>query len=171
MTKVLNERPLEHRCRNGTTFMAARCDFVGGVTAYVPLHLTLEEIIADAVELGAWHALNILPQLNGFTGPGTFTVHRERRSGATVLDTPLLKFFSLERLREENELLGRRPYNALSEERALRQSGSMLPPIETVGEFIQHMTRKELRKVPNLGNKSIDLIERVLHSAGLELST
>ncbi len=73
---TLNEKPFEHHCRNGTTFTAERCDFVGGVTAYVPAGLTEAQMMADAAELGAWHWANIVPELNGFTGVARCTVIR-----------------------------------------------------------------------------------------------
>ncbi len=67
--RILNDQPFEHIGLNGTKFMAERCDFVGGLTAYVPKHLRPEQVAADMYALGAWHWANIVPDLNGFTGP------------------------------------------------------------------------------------------------------
>lgn len=171
MAKTLNEKPFEHRARNGTVFRAERCDFVDGVTAHVPRRLSPAQMMADAVELGAWHCANIVPQLNGFTGPPEVHVVRKTFKAASVLKTPLLEFFSEDRLKEfGNKTTPRRTYNALYNERVERASGALrLPPIETVGTFLQHMTRMELRRIPNFGDKGIELIERVLEASNLEL--
>jgi len=67
---TLNEKPFEHSCRNGTEVKAARCDFVGGVDLQVPGDLSDAEFAQDLFELGWYHAMNILPRLNGFTGMG-----------------------------------------------------------------------------------------------------
>lgn len=73
----LNERPLEHRARNGTVFTASRCDLLGGVTANVPKGLKPEQLAADSAEFGAWHGMCIWPDLRcHFSGYDTirFTI-------------------------------------------------------------------------------------------------
>lgn len=68
MTKFLNEKPFGHLCRFGTEFKAKRCDFQGGLTAHVPAHLTVEQILSDGIQVGGWHGVNIWTELNGFGG-------------------------------------------------------------------------------------------------------
>lgn len=67
--RILNDQPFEYLSPNGVKFMAKRCDFVGGLTAHVPKHLSFAQFAADMFALGAWHWANIVPDLNGFTGP------------------------------------------------------------------------------------------------------
>lgn len=60
----INDKPLEHHV-NGTIFKAERCDLRGGVTVNKPL----DKIPAsDMFVFGAWHALQIHSDLNGFGG-------------------------------------------------------------------------------------------------------
>jgi hypothetical protein len=177
--ETLNEKPFEHHCLNGTTFKAERCDFVGGVTAFVPGALTPSQAMADAVEMGAWHWTNIVPNLNGFTGPGSYTVvssteiDHERRS--RVLKMPLLEFFSIEHLRTfEDGSTATRTHNCIKYEQEWRQQESersVLPPasINTVEEFLDVFPGISLLRIPNFGRKCLTLVERLLDVAGLAL--
>lgn len=64
----MNEKPFTHTSKNGTVFKAARCDLRGGVKVYAPAHLDHEDMMADAAQVAAFHAVNIHPHLNGFAG-------------------------------------------------------------------------------------------------------
>lgn len=73
MTVWVNEKPFEHRCRNGTVFTGTRCDLRDGVDVQLDgwvkdVRGWRELVNCDYVEFAAWHALNIFPQLNGFQG-------------------------------------------------------------------------------------------------------
>ena len=63
-----NEKPFEHICHNGSQFVAERSDFVGGVSVLVSKNITEEQLMADCGEFCGWHAANIWPTLNGFSG-------------------------------------------------------------------------------------------------------
>lgn len=65
----LNDTPFEHICVNGTKVRADRCDFVGGIDVNIPKGLTQEQVMQDMLALGSWHWANIVPSLNGYTGP------------------------------------------------------------------------------------------------------
>lgn len=171
MSTTLNDKPFKHHCYHGTVFKAARCDFVGGVTAYAPPTLSEEMLMADATELGHWHALNILPRLNGFTGPVEITIRREKYVAEPVLETPLLTFFDRERLLQfGGKAIVARVVNMFKNEREYRQE-KHLPPIDTVGQFLQQYTSRDLLRVPNMGRRGIQLIQKVLAASGLGLSS
>lgn len=175
MRETWNEKPFEHICHYGTVFKADRHDFVGGVTAYVPEYLTPEEIMADAVELGAWHWANIVPQLNGFTGPGRYTIvprtlgAEEYREG--ILRLQLLDFFTAERLSrfKGSDASITRILNCLKYE--LEDRPNYLPdkPITTVGQFLENCSATDLLRLPNLGRVSINLIVQALEEESLAL--
>ena len=63
-----SETPLKHVCKNGTTFTAARADLRGGVKYMESDFADSVELTEDFFEFGAWHAVTIHPQLNGFQG-------------------------------------------------------------------------------------------------------
>jgi hypothetical protein len=81
MPESMNEKPFEHPCRHGSVFRAKRCDFVGGVSVDIPKGLSVEQIIADAVEMGAFHTAHIWPKLNGFAGHGDIQFILEEKTG------------------------------------------------------------------------------------------
>lgn len=66
MSDLLNEKPFDHYCRFGTRFTAARCDFVGGVEMHTPAEG--DDLLRDVAEVIGFHAVNIWPRLNGFSG-------------------------------------------------------------------------------------------------------
>lgn len=66
----LNEEPFEHHCDNGITFKAERCDFQGGIVAVLPRGISNERLMADVSQMIGYHAANITPNLNGFSGYG-----------------------------------------------------------------------------------------------------
>ncbi len=182
MAQNLGIDPVGHICQNGTVFLLPRGDLVDGLVAYVPPELSLEQSMADAAELGQWYAKTVLPQLrrgtglfhaSGFGASIEFRVERKKFEENPVLATPLLKFFSLARLREfASPPLAKRTYRALEQEQALRASGSVttMPSIETVGEFLQHCPRGFLiHKMPELGKRGMELLEKVLDSSSLKL--
>ena len=69
MTEFLNEKPFEHTCRWGTTFSGSRCDFQDGVKVTFPTYTVNQmQNASDFAEFAAWHALQIWPHLNGFSG-------------------------------------------------------------------------------------------------------
>ena len=74
----LNENRFEHSCHNGTEFIASRCDFQGGVRVIVPAGLSEERLMRDVAEMIGYHATNIFPNLNGFSGYGNATFHIQR---------------------------------------------------------------------------------------------
>ena len=63
----LNDKPFQHMARFGTEIKAKRCDFQGGYELFRPAHLTNEEFASDVAEIFHWHAMNICPDLNGYT--------------------------------------------------------------------------------------------------------
>ena len=63
----MNERRFEHTSRNGTKFIAKRCDFTGGVCVLNQPSLEMLRM-QDLSEMVAYHIFNIYPELNGFSG-------------------------------------------------------------------------------------------------------
>jgi hypothetical protein len=64
----MNELPFRHVSHNGTEFNCNRCDFKTPVY-YIPFPgVSLPRLLTDLAEMVGWHALNICPNLNGFTG-------------------------------------------------------------------------------------------------------
>lgn len=63
----MNDRPFEHNCQYGTKFRCERCDFKEPVIVtnapQNPIHFA-----SDVSEMIGFHATNIWPQLNGFSG-------------------------------------------------------------------------------------------------------
>ena len=87
MSKNMNEKPFERCSRNGCHFTAERCDFVGGVSVDIPKGLSTEQIIADAYDMGMFHAVHIWPELNGFAGSDTvqfIRLRKGRKSGSLL---------------------------------------------------------------------------------------
>jgi hypothetical protein len=66
----LNNKPFEHTGPNGTVLKASRCDFAEGYELYRPKHLTDERFAHDVAIIFHWHALNIAPDLNGYSFGG-----------------------------------------------------------------------------------------------------
>jgi hypothetical protein len=170
----LNEKPFVHRSSHGTCFKAKRCDFVGGVIALVPKSLTPEQMMEDAAEMGAWHWANIVPQLNGFTGPAkirTFseTLDEHERKEAILLMPPM-EFFSLESLRAltPSRTLATRTYNCLNWDCNPNWQNSE-GVILSLEEFLQIKTTNYLLRTPNLGKKGVELIKLRLKSENLAL--
>jgi len=66
---ITNVTPIEHTCRNGTSFKCERADLKGGVTVTQAWgDANPEKRMADFAEFGAWHAHWIHEHLNGFQG-------------------------------------------------------------------------------------------------------
>jgi len=171
--KTLNDQPFEYRSHNGVVFKAERSDFVGGVKVLIPPGLSVAEAMEDAAEMGAWHWANIVPDLNAFTGPATFTIkyaEEEEGPSSEVLRTPLLEFFSVKALEPlATQILARRLHNVLMREQEYRASEAKPILINTVGDFVDNYTLANLRLVPRLALRSIDLIVRRLQAEGIEL--
>lgn len=74
--RTLNDTPFSHNLNDGIEVKAERCDFVGGIDVYVPANVTQEQLASAMLGLGAWHWANIVPELNGFTGPPTVRIHK-----------------------------------------------------------------------------------------------
>ena len=74
----MNEKRFEHNCHNGTEFIATRCDFQGGVRVVVPKGLSEERLMCDVAEMIGYHATNIHPDLNGFSGYGNVAFNIQR---------------------------------------------------------------------------------------------
>lgn len=71
MPTITNNTPIIHTSRNGTTFVSETADLRKGVVIDVAAfnsNAAGSAFAADAAEFGAWHALNINPHLNGFSG-------------------------------------------------------------------------------------------------------
>lgn len=67
MSQITPETPLEHRSHHGTVFVAKRADLQGGVVfEHAPESGAAR--MSDVAEFTAFHALRILPHLNGFQG-------------------------------------------------------------------------------------------------------
>jgi hypothetical protein len=65
----LNDNPFEHNCLHGTVFKAERCDFKGGVkVTFRDDAITDKQKMADVAQMIGYHAVNIYPRLNGFSG-------------------------------------------------------------------------------------------------------
>lgn len=174
MDNNLNEKPFMYRSSHGTYFKAKRCDFVGGVIALVPKSLTPEQMMEDAAEMGARHRANIVPQLNGFTGPAKIrmlseTLDEHGRKEAVLLMPPM-EFFSLESLRAltPSRALATRTYNCLRFECAPPWIDSKT--IASLEEFLQTKSVYELLRIPNLGKKGVELIKSRIESEGFELN-
>ena len=71
----LNDKPFEHRARHGTVITATRCDFQDGYELFRPSHLTNEKFASDVAEIFHWHAMNICPDLNGYSFGQCRVVH------------------------------------------------------------------------------------------------
>jgi hypothetical protein len=65
---IMNEKPFEHRCYNGTIFKCTRCDFRAPIRVTRDRKLSEEQIMQDTAEMISYHALNIWKHLNGFSG-------------------------------------------------------------------------------------------------------
>lgn len=77
MSKFLNDETLEYRSSNGTTFKCTKCDLSATVEITNIIEISTDEILADHIEFGAWHALNIHSQLNGFAGYSRIKINKE----------------------------------------------------------------------------------------------
>ncbi len=73
MSVFKNDVAIEHRSANGTFFSSPRGDLREGVTVTLPKGMTAvsPRVCQDMVEFGAWHAREIWPHLNGFSGYDT----------------------------------------------------------------------------------------------------
>lgn len=68
--EIDNDTPLEHSCANGLTFKTETADLRKGVTV-VKGDFWFEDALkmgADFAQFGAWHAMEIRPNLNWFAG-------------------------------------------------------------------------------------------------------
>lgn len=72
-------KPFAHSSKNGTKFHAPKKDLSEGFDVKIPLNLTEDLLIADVVEMAAYHATVIEPSLSLFSGYGglKFRVQRE----------------------------------------------------------------------------------------------
>jgi hypothetical protein len=70
----LNDVSFEHSGPNGTKFTATRCDFREGVKIVSEEPLTPAQFAQDVAAVIGYHATNILPQLNGFSGYDAFKI-------------------------------------------------------------------------------------------------
>lgn len=68
MRPPMNDKPYSHNGRHGTEFKSDRCDLASGVEVTKPEGITDAQFAADLAEFGAFHALNIREDLNGFSG-------------------------------------------------------------------------------------------------------
>jgi hypothetical protein len=69
----LNDKPFEHICSNGTKFRCERCDFTKTIFYSNEPHEGICQtdevrLMVDVAEMIGFHATNIHPQLNGFSG-------------------------------------------------------------------------------------------------------
>ena len=71
---ITNESSFSHHCHYGTMFVAKRCDFRGGVQA-IGAPKDKAAFASDVAEMIGYHAVNIRPELNGFSGYDCITWH------------------------------------------------------------------------------------------------
>jgi hypothetical protein len=71
MLKITGETPISHTGRNGTHFECQRADLRSDVIVTFSWKISPSQMMEDATEFGAWHALNIHAHLNGFSGYDT----------------------------------------------------------------------------------------------------
>jgi hypothetical protein len=76
--EILNTKAIQHMSSNGTTFKADRGDLQSGVRVLSAWNTSLEHMMSDFAEFGAWHLMNIHPSLHGFGGYDTITYTIER---------------------------------------------------------------------------------------------
>ena len=63
---------IQHNSYNGIVFTSATPDLLRGVNVIMPeWELSIDEIIADTAEFGAWFVQNIHPTLPSFQGMGS----------------------------------------------------------------------------------------------------
>lgn len=77
---TLNDKPLIHDIwvdNQRVRFTADRCDLVGGVDVTYSARMPEQVLTAACFQFGWWHAVNITPQLNGFTGPTAFRLTKD----------------------------------------------------------------------------------------------
>lgn len=67
--------PLSYAARNGCVFSATRMDLFDGVTVHREEEIPIERLVADVAEFAAWHALRVLPTLDGFAGYDALRFH------------------------------------------------------------------------------------------------
>ena len=63
----MNDKPWKHRCSNGTVFTCKRCDFTEPIVVE-PGDANIPQLMCDVAEMIGFHATNIHPNLNGFSG-------------------------------------------------------------------------------------------------------
>ena len=62
---------IQHNSYNGIVFTSKTPDLAQGVMVIMPeWELSIDEIVADTAEFGAWFVQNIHPTLAGFQGMG-----------------------------------------------------------------------------------------------------
>ena len=140
----MNEKPFEHHTLHGTRFVAARCDFVGGVVAHLMRHdLSEKDLLSDVAEMIGFHSVNIISDLNGFAGYDCidFTIDRPAPNDMPINELGLS-------MRVEN-LLQNKDYDTL--------------------EKICRATESELRHIHGFGMKAILEVKAVLTSMGRHL--
>ncbi len=76
--KFLNEKPWRYTGHFGTEFCAARCDLKGGLTIRGRKDTSEMQLVRDVGEAFAWHAAQIHPKLNGFSGYDCVSITIER---------------------------------------------------------------------------------------------
>jgi hypothetical protein len=76
----LNDTSFEHISGNGTKFKSTRCDFRDGCVVVKRKGIIQALFAQDIAEMAGYHALNIRPDLNGFSGYDT--IHFEIRETA-----------------------------------------------------------------------------------------
>lgn len=65
----MNDKPFSFISRNGSHFTCKRCDFKGDIK--VKTSVKKEFFALDVAEMIGYHATNIWPELNGFSGYDT----------------------------------------------------------------------------------------------------
>ena len=64
----INGKPLHYDAINGITFKSERSDLRGGVEVRKSHTVSSVELCRAFAEFGAYHAMHIRPNLNGFSG-------------------------------------------------------------------------------------------------------
>lgn len=74
----VNEKPWHYDGSFGTQFIAKRCDLNGGLTIRCRKDVTEMQLVRDVAAAFAWHAAQIHPKLNGFSGYDCVSITIER---------------------------------------------------------------------------------------------
>lgn len=73
MTEALNDKPFSFSAKHGCQFKAEFCDFRTGLKVVIPRNYSPDILISDTAQMTGYHARNILPKLDDFSGYNSIT--------------------------------------------------------------------------------------------------